>query len=385
MKILHISCSYKEQSEHAFSFHIKKAFESLGHEVKSIHPYDFIPKRLDYRFGEYFKDYYIGKRIFPISRITHEYPNFDIVFIENPKFSFDNDVEMPVIYYHRDLKCNCYVRNADFFLYRFKGAIRKNLPISGQLELVKLYYPEIYWNEDVKKLFFVHAVSPEEFNEYDSIRKDIFGITYMGSYKSVKIMINFNSIHRAIYLHHVEIMDFIYEHEIAEYFQEVSGGIEDYRDVLARSEAIFIIPAWNSWSTRRLFEASLYRTIPVIFIQNKDAKKVFNELGYIHNETCIMFEHKEELLDLDIYEYDVEAIQDAGFKMVMERHTYKARAQELLNKINISSILLKGVLRKLIKQDNLSFKHIINELGLNGEIKDYTLEKAMEMLIKYGK
>lgn len=384
MKILHISCSYNEQNKHAFSFHIKKAFEALGHEVKAIHPYDFIPRNLDYRFGEYFKDYYIGKRVFPISRLIREYPNSDIVFIENPKFSFDNDVDTPVIYYHRDLNCNCYVRNADFFLYRFKGAIRKNLPISGQLELVKLYYPEIYWNEDVKKLFFVHAVSPDEFSEYDSIKKDIFGITYIGSYKSVKTMINFNSIHRTIYWHHVEIMEFIEEYDVAEYFQEVSGGIADYRAILARSEAIFIIPAWNSWSTRRLFEASLYRTIPVIFIQNDAAKKVFNELGYKHGETCIMFYNKEELLDLHLYEYDVKSIQEAGFKMVMKRHTYKARAQELLNKINIKSILLKGLLRKLLKEDCLTLKHIINELGFNGEIKDYKLESAMEMLIKYG-
>lgn len=91
-----------------------------------------------------------------------------------------------------------------------------------------------------------------------------------------------------------------------------------------------IIPAWDSWETRRLYEASYCECVPILYIQNNNAKRIFYKLGYINGETCITFRNKNDLLDLNIYDYNLEMIRKKGKEMVLKRHTYKTRAKELM-------------------------------------------------------
>ena len=289
---------------------------------------------------ELFEDFYIGKKRFPLSRIVNSYyPEAEFIFIENPKFPFDNDVKIPVFYYHRDIKSVLYVRNPSHLGLRFWSVetTQDGRPKGGQPEIIELYHPEIWWDNQIKKIWFCHAISGAEFGELNKFRK-IYrsrkGIAYFGSYKSVDNMMEFNTYHYQIYDHHKNIIDFVEKYNLASRFKRVNYSLDSYKQHLFKYDATLLIPAWDSWETRRLYEASFCGCVPVLYIQNKNAKKVFLAQGYKDGETCITFSDKADLLDLDIYDYDLKKIRKKGQELVLAKHTYKARIKELLKKID---------------------------------------------------
>ena len=162
-------------------------------------------------------------------------------------------------------------------------------------------------------------------------------------------MIPFNTVHTHIYQHHLEITDYVKDHDLAVLFKEVNVSLDKYKKHLFKYDATLVIPAYDSWETRRLYEASYCKCVPLLYIQNEAAKVVFEKQGYVHDETCITFTKKEELLDLDLNDYDLEAIREAGFKLVKKRHTYVARVKELLDKIDYKKIERNNKLRRQIK------------------------------------
>lgn len=367
MNILHISASYREKENHAFSYHFAETCKKLGFNITSLSPWlegNVVDRIDDKVLDESFIEFMTGMKKLPLSRILKDYPNSDLIFIENPKFPFFNDVEIPVAYYHRDLKCQMYVPNPTHLLIRFWsfGTAHDGRPKGGQPELIELYHPEIWYNENIQKIWYCHAISEEEFgelNEFKNVERTIEGFAYRGSYKSVREMMKYNNVHYQIYAHHLDIMEYVRKHNLAGKFWEVSDGLDGYKRHLFECDATMIIPAWDSWETRRLYEASYCKCVPLLYIQNDNARRVFEEQGYKHGKTCIYFRDKHELDTLNIYDYDLDEIREEGYKMVKERHTYEARVLELLQKIDYEQILLKNDIRK-----------VLNRLKINGELKE---------------
>jgi len=359
MNILHVSASHMDEANHAFAFHFKETCKKMGINITSISPYHKGTiganlKRRRYHkddyYNESFKTAYIGLKPFPISRLVRRYyPCADFVFVENAKFPLDNDdaCKIPVIYYHRDMMANAHVRNPSILAYRFQSM--ENNPLGelkgGQPEILSICYPELWYNDDIKKIWLTHAISEDEFRDlrkFKNYLRKYRGFAYRGSYKSVKEMMGFNNTHYQIYQHHAEIMDYIKKHNLATKFWEVSDGMDGYKKHLFEFDATVIIPAWDSWETRRLYEASYCRCVPILYIQNSNAVKVFQAQGYSHGKTCLTFDRKEDLLDLELDDYDLEKIRDNGYKLVTQRHTYRARIAEFLEKIDIDQILINN-------------------------------------------
>ncbi len=370
MKILHISASHANEALHAYSFHFKKTCKKLGYDIISLSPYTdgWITKDIDYRFGkENFRDFYVGKKLFPLSRVLYNYPDRDFIFIENCKFPFDNDVDIPVIYYHRDLNCKIYVKNPDFFLVRFTSAqkTRDGRPKGGQPEIIEQYHPEIWYNDKIKKIWHANAISQDEFNEFEefnSYRRVKKGWAYYGSYKPVEEMMQFNSFHYFVYHKHLEIINFIEKHNLAAEFRVVNPELNEYKQHLYQFDATLVIPAWDSWETRRLYEASYCKCVPILYIQNKNARRVFEMQGYVHGETCITFKDKESLLNLNIYDYDLDAIREKAYELVIKNHTYEARVKELFEKIDVNNIVLHNTLNRFINSGSNNLNNILANL-----------------------
>lgn len=350
MNILLISASHNEKNNHAFSYHFKETCKRMGIHVWSLSPYDGSVVRL-LREDEYFKDFYIGLERFPLSRFVN-FEDIDLIFIENPKWPFENDtglendLKIPVVYYHRDMHSNVFVRNPDFLAIRFwtEGFTPDGRPNGGQPEILERDHPEIWYNKEIKKIWFTMAISEAEFgelNQFKGINRIRKGWAYYGSYKSVREMMTFNTVHYQIYRHHLEIIDFVKKKNLATEFREINVSLDAYKKHLFQFEATLIIPAWDSWETRRLYEASYCKCVPLLFIQNENARKVFEMQGYKDGETCITFTKKEDLLHLDLRNYNLNLIRAKGHEMVKQRHTYRARILELLDKININKILEK--------------------------------------------
>lgn len=341
MNILHISSSYENDKLHAFSFHFKKVCEKLGHNIKSISPFrEGVITNLMTPDQE-FKKLYIGQQLFPLSKILENYyPKAEFIFVENPKFFFDNDVNIPVFYYHRDLKCPIYIKNPTHLGLRFWSLLgaKDGRPKGGQPELVELYHPEIWYNNNIKKVWLCHAISQDEFGElniHKNVARDRRGIAYYGSYKSVRRMMGDNNYTYEIYHYHKKIIDFAEKWGICTEFRSVNPDLDDYKRHLFEFEATLIIPGWDSWETRRLYEASYCGCIPILYLQNENARAVFESQGYIEGKTCITFNNDRSLLRLNLNDYDLERIRKNGRELVLERHTYETRINELISKINI--------------------------------------------------
>ena len=300
MNILHISSSHENDKQHAFSYHFKEVCKKLGHNIKSLSPFrdDCIIPYM--KKDEEFKKLYTAQQVFPLSRILdNHFPDADFIFLENPKFFFDNDVDIPVFYYHRDLKCPVYVKNPTHLGLRFWSILPADdgRPKGGQAEIMELHHPSIWWNNDIKKVWLCHAISHEEFgelNKYKNNKRTQKGIAYYGSYKSVPDMMKNNSYTYQIYQHHKEIMEFTYKWDIALEFRDVNKELDDYKKHLMEFDATFVIPAWDSWETRRLYEASYCGCVPILYIQDANARIVFEKQGYIDGVTCITFTNKHK-------------------------------------------------------------------------------------------
>ena len=145
MNILLISASHKEGTKHAFAYHFKKVCKKWGINVIALSPYDgTVVSIIDNVMKERFIDYYIGTKRFPISRLIDKWPEnyIDFVFIENPKWPFDNDTDVPVVYFHRDMVSNLYCRNPDYLLIRFwtYGSAKDGRPSGGQPERIEIWH-----------------------------------------------------------------------------------------------------------------------------------------------------------------------------------------------------------------------------------------------------
>ena len=339
MNILHISSSHENEKQHAFSYHFKEVCKKLGHNIKSFSPFRdgiVVPHIAQ---NEDMKKLYSGQQLFPLSRVKdNHYPEADFVFVENPKFFFDNDVNIPVFYYHRDLKNAVYIKNATHLGLRFWSLLgaKDGRPHGGQPELIELYHPEIWYNNNIKKVWLCHAISQEEFGElniHKNLERSKKGYAYYGSYKTVDDMMGNNNYTYQIYRHHKEIIDFIEKYFLASEFRRVNVELGEYKKHLFEFDATVIIPAWDSWETRRLYEASYCGCVPLLYIQNDNARAVFEGQGYIDGKTCITFRDKRELMRLNIYNYDLDYIRKNGKELVLKRHTYEARIKELISKI----------------------------------------------------
>lgn len=351
MNILHISASHEEKNHHSFAYHFKDTCRRMGINITTISPYDgSVVSRLTDE--EYFKDFYCGIKRFPLSRLIGTFDDIDLIFVENPKWPFKNDTGfehdpyIPVVYYHRDLHSNIFVRNPDFLALRFwtEGFTKDGRPNGGQPEILERDNPEIWYNKDIKKIWLTHAMSEKEFDELNQFKgtpRDRRGWAYYGSYKSVREMMTYNTVHYIVYHHHLAIIDYVKKLNLAAEFREVNESLDAYKKHLFQFDATLIIPAWDSWETRRLYEASYCRCVPLLYLQNENARKVFEKQGYVHGETCITFTRKEDLVKLELRDYDLELIRRNGYRLVKNHHTYRARILELLNKIDINSILEK--------------------------------------------
>jgi len=366
MNILLISASHGEKAKHSFAHHFKSVCRDMGINVITLSPFDgTVVKIITDVKGESFNDYYIGKKMFPLSWLIDKWPeNFiDFVFIENPKWLFDNDTDTTVVYFHRDMVSKVYCRNPDFLAIRFwsDGAAKDGRPAGGQPERLEIWHPEIWWDNEIKKIWLIMAISEDEFHELNAFKdkkRTKKNWTYYGSYISVRVMQHYNNTHFQIYKHHVDIINFIDKYNLAKGFRHVNRSLEDYKRHLFEYDATLIIPAWDSWETRRMYEASFCKCVPLLYIQNENARNVFKKQGYIHGKTCITFTKKEELLILDIYEYDLDKIRKNGYELVKNRHTYKARILELFRLIDVNSILTKNGKLEEVK-DKYSIQSIV--------------------------
>jgi hypothetical protein len=254
---------------------------------------------------------------------------FDVIFIEQANLRFENDYENKetvVIYYHRDLPgtFNCVI--PDLLLFRFESA-----------KLFLEVYHRYEWYNSIYKTRFLNGIYPPLYNS--KAKKKFKDLVWIGLYRPMEWYMNKDVIQHDYYIHTKLIKDWAKEKDIITTF-ETSDKIEFplYKHILERSEGVLIIPGRNAYVTRKCYEAAICRTVMVLWVQNEQAQKVYEEWGLVDCLNCFLFNSKEDLehiselirseepRDIEIRE----SIKDNAYKWVMENHTYKIRATRLL-------------------------------------------------------
>lgn len=107
----------------------------------------------------------------------------------------------------------------------------------------------------------------------------------------------------------------------------------DYLDILGRSQHIIIKP--GNISVRAL-EALALKTIPII-IAEKDLRFRYRNLGF-NKSNCYFISIEPTINNLLILNYN-EEIANNGFQFVRKNHTWKNRAQKILEKAAENDLL----------------------------------------------
>jgi glycosyltransferase involved in cell wall biosynthesis len=267
-----------------------------------------------------------GDKTLPISfyeEIKPKNVKFDCVFVEQNGYSFNNDIDVPVIYYHRDTPTPLFMKDMDILLYRFKSMEKT----------ISKRHPEV-WGNGVMKTQWLNGVDIYGF--LHDQKKIFSGINWIGWSNTFEYYWGFpDQIEYYKFVRHiVEDSDkkkLIVRHKAPiPYFK--------YKDILQKSEAVLIIPGNGSYVTRKIYEAAVSKTLIVLWVQNEQAMEAYENIGLVANYNCVMFKTINQLEQIekkwnDFPKLRKEMVKNA-FEWVVSNHTWLNRARELINIIN---------------------------------------------------
>ena len=271
-------------------------------------------------------DCFKGNSQLPVSfykEVNNEKIKYDAIVIEQNGYSFKNDVDIPVIYYHRDTPTPLFMFDMDVLLYRFKS-MEKQIPKD---------HPKI-WGNGIMKAQWLNGVDVYEFlHDQKKIYK---GINWIGWGRPFEFYWN--------------KPDQVEYYKFARYICEESEKRKlvtrhkapipylKYKNILQKSEAVLIVPGNGSYVTRKIYEAAVSKTLIVLWVQNQEAMKMFEKIGLKANENCIMFSTIEQLAQIKKKWNDTpkkrQKIVNNAFIWVSTHHTWLNRARELIHVIN---------------------------------------------------
>ena len=336
MNIFFIGSNYINSS----SVRLMEELNKLGHHAGFTESFSLVGA-VARETGIPLMDYYQQKIPIKLSNLWKLLPekkndieirkDIDVLFVEQNGFTFINDEEHPVIYYHRDTPSEMFMKDMDCLLYRFK--IMETV--------LDQQYPKI-WNNGISKFQYFNGVNMDEFEHSEP--KFYKGINWIGTAKGWHHY--FTYANQAEYYKYPRIIE---EWARDEDLIRNHGHGHDYptaKKLMQRSEAVLILPGKKSYVTRKIYEAAASNVLIVLWVQDDMGLEVYNKLGLIDGYNCIMFKTKEELREIsenfDKYNNKDKIIKRA-FKWVKHNHTWKHRAQELLN-------ICKNIQKKEVKK-----------------------------------
>jgi len=135
---------------------------------------------------------------------------------------------------------------------------------------------------------------------------------------------------------------------------------EEYKAMLPKHEASFMLTQSCGNLTQRAYECLAAKSIPVILVENPRLYPFLKKWGFVHGETAWIVEEPEDVLGFyELSKTQKKRMRQAGYRLLMEKHTPAIRAQQLLD-IVVETGHLIG------EGDLLSYKDIT---GKDPEIK----------------
>jgi len=376
MKILFINIDNK----YGFSQQIGKVLGDMGHDVLIAGCLETIVEYLNSkdnpptRAVNFFST--MGN---PFS--LHEYLKFhgvndsdlDLIFVEQAMFYFKkgvvdetlgwdgHEVETPVVFYHRDLWSEGFMKHpdVDLLLYRFW-----NHRTSMQ------YVDRKTWWMTKYKLLFKNAVNPALFNP--DKEKEYKGLNFVGTQYPLEKYMTKDFVQHDYYRETYNLVEYCREHEIAVVHDYHDMKFPMYRTILQKCEAMLFVPGKRAYRSRRLFEAAACKVMLVVYCPDEFSKQVYQKDGLKHGHNCVMFDDVTKLKNVYIlYKNKRKKIVERAYDWVMTQHTFDIRAIEL------EKVFLK--LLENIEKDKIAFITGMSKKELFGKKKEI---EGIEVIVK---
>jgi hypothetical protein len=299
-------------------------FEKLGHTTHYIKNLDTLVEYMNYHNNPTTVGYYSSMGN-PFSLKTfiefagYDDEDLDIIFIEQNFIYFENDVETPVIYYHRDLWSEVFIRKPDLLLYRFGNHYTALQYISRQT-----------WSNTKYKLQFLNGVDMDERNPD---REKVFkGLNYIYPHIPLENYLTRDFVQRDYYAPTFDVVSYAKERNWLEIHGQTKTSIDDYFWTLESCEALLFIPPNNAYTSRILYDCAASKVLLVIMCPNGFAETQYKKLGLISGNNCIIVKSPKQIMNsfvTNTRKGKKEKIIENAYEWVKNRHTYEIRAKEL--------------------------------------------------------
>lgn len=259
---------------------------------------------------------YSLKKFIKFKGFDHE--EIDVIFVEQNFMYFKNDVSSMVIYYHRDLWSECFMRKPDMLLYRY-----------AKHRVSLQYYARSTWANIIYKLQFINGVDMSLFKSNQ--QKCFKGINYIHPRRTLESYLIQDFVQRDYYQPTYDIIEYAKSRNWVSVHGFHKTTIRDYRYLLESIDTILFAPPNNAFLSRILYEAAACKTMLLIYAPTDFAEEQYRKIGLVHRDNCLIVRKKEQIMNVYVLgkRNRVNIVQNA-YDWVKRMHTYELRAKQLL-------------------------------------------------------
>jgi hypothetical protein len=265
------------------------------------------------------------KKHYPLSSVIKGYENnLDLLIIEESYLWFENDLTIPVMYYHTEPHMACTVKWPTHILYKNMQAndfLHSLHPwgwhtVKWKATMYPCVHPPFWMPDHPKDVQCSFIGAPSDMFD----RKRDWMWTMMQK-------------------DHWEIVGYINNHNLCTVIDDLGDEPvihRTYNEYIARSKHMILTSFNGVYMGRRTMECLASKCIPIIWIESDKSEQFHRSLGFIpHPElksNCYFYRKKEELPKLANMEYDP-VMAHNGYELMINNHTFGHRALTIMRLI----------------------------------------------------
>jgi len=270
------------------------------------------------------KDYQDRKKMYLISKAL-EFIDFtpELIIFDEPAFFFQNDVDIPVFYYHREYKRPPTIYHPDIVFFWHQGVLNMFKSING--------FP--YWSVQPKEMKIIYpGLNPDQFEVKE---KTIHGVSCLGGRETMKGCLEMRE-HKAQEYLTQSVQEIIKYIDLGlQWIESDKGGLTDekFRELLPTCESLWICFPLGQYISRRILEAMICKVVCIMRLESEEHRDTLKKMGFIANEHYIEIQEISDMVELNKnWNYDdYKDMVDKAHDVVINRHTFDKKVDFIVN------------------------------------------------------
>jgi len=271
----------------------------------------------------------------PLSMIINE-KDHDLIFVVQGILHFSFKTKIPIVYYQFERMVSPSIARPTIILGSYVECGRH----------IRTFYP---WEMSTVEHYetFLECADPALFPNRNCTKDP--GVHFiMKARQPVQELYMFNEgLHK-----HRKLLKIFHDKAKVTIHPEMS--YKEYAALMQKQGASLVLTLGCGNLSQRAYECLAAKSIPVIHVENPRLHPYLKKWGFVHGENAWIIETPEEILPFyELSNQKKKKMRQAGYKLLMERHTPAIRAQQILDIVEESGHILEPEL--------LSFEEIIDE------------------------